>query len=184
MERMETLDDALLDGPIAGVNLRGGTLRAELGDEPTLLVFLRHFGCIFCREVISDARRAAEGDAGFPRVVFFYRGSAEEGVAFFAAHWPGAAAVADSDGRLYAGFGLEHGAFNELLGPAVWVCGLRAMLKGHWVGKANGDPLLMPGVLLVQGPRVLYRHEFRHAGDHPDFGRLVRKAGAVVKAAG
>lgn len=34
----------LLDRPVSGWNLAGGTFREELGDQPTLLVFLRHFG--------------------------------------------------------------------------------------------------------------------------------------------
>ena len=34
----------LLDRQVAGVNLRPGALRDQLGDQPTLLVFLRHFG--------------------------------------------------------------------------------------------------------------------------------------------
>lgn len=40
----ELLPAELLDAPIAGVGLTGATLRAELGDELVLLVFLRHFG--------------------------------------------------------------------------------------------------------------------------------------------
>jgi hypothetical protein len=34
----------LLSAPVEGVNLRPGTLRDQLGDVPTLLIFLRHFG--------------------------------------------------------------------------------------------------------------------------------------------
>jgi hypothetical protein len=34
----------VLDLPIAGLNLRGATLREELGAGPVLLSFLRHFG--------------------------------------------------------------------------------------------------------------------------------------------
>lgn len=37
-----TLDPAVLDSAIVGHNLRGSTLRAQLGGTTTLLVFLRH----------------------------------------------------------------------------------------------------------------------------------------------
>jgi hypothetical protein len=40
----DRLPDDLLDRAIAGCGLRGATLREELGKEPNLLVFLRHFG--------------------------------------------------------------------------------------------------------------------------------------------
>ena len=41
---MERLDDALLDLRVAGLNLRGATLREHLGDQPMVVAFLRHFG--------------------------------------------------------------------------------------------------------------------------------------------
>ena len=31
---------------------------------------------------------------------------------------------------------------------------------------------MMPGVFLVQGGRVLWSHQYRHAGDHPDLARI------------
>jgi hypothetical protein len=37
-------DPAVIDRPVFGANLRGRTFREELGQGPTLLVFLRHFG--------------------------------------------------------------------------------------------------------------------------------------------
>ena len=32
----------------------GSTLQALVEDSPVVLVFLRHFGCSFCRQVMSD----------------------------------------------------------------------------------------------------------------------------------
>jgi hypothetical protein len=34
----------ILDRPVAGLNLTGGTLREELGAGPVVLSFLRHLG--------------------------------------------------------------------------------------------------------------------------------------------
>lgn len=41
---MKRIPDALLDKEISGYRVTEQTLRAELGDAPTLLLFLRHFG--------------------------------------------------------------------------------------------------------------------------------------------
>ena len=41
---MRQIDRAILDAPVEGVNLRPGTLHDQVGTEPTLLYFLRHFG--------------------------------------------------------------------------------------------------------------------------------------------
>ena len=32
------------DTPVTGFNLQPGTLSEQIGDRPTLIVFLRHFG--------------------------------------------------------------------------------------------------------------------------------------------
>jgi hypothetical protein len=104
--------------------------------------------------------------------VFVYQGTVGEGVAFFGRHWPGARAVADAPRRLYAAFGIGTGRTRDLFGPAVWLAGARAALKGNGVGKPVGDPWVMPGLFLVKGDAILWRHVFRHAGDHPDFARL------------
>ena len=46
MERAASPDlpAEILDLPLEGVHLLPGPLRAQLAPEPTLLVFLRHFG--------------------------------------------------------------------------------------------------------------------------------------------
>jgi len=41
---MQSIPDVILEAAIAGVNLRASTLRQELGETSTALVFLRHFG--------------------------------------------------------------------------------------------------------------------------------------------
>lgn len=41
---MRTIPADALDTAVTGLNLRPGTLRDQLGPQPTLLVFLRHFG--------------------------------------------------------------------------------------------------------------------------------------------
>lgn len=41
---MKKIPPAILDRPVSGWNLDAATLREALGDSPTLLVFLRHFG--------------------------------------------------------------------------------------------------------------------------------------------
>ena len=41
---MNKISDDLLNRPITGLNLTFPTLGQELGNDQTLLVFLRHFG--------------------------------------------------------------------------------------------------------------------------------------------
>ena len=77
--------------------------------------------------------------------------------------------MADAPRRLYAAFAIGQGGKRQMFGLGVWLAGTRAALKGHAAGKAVGDPWTMPGLFLVKGDAILWRHAFRHAGDHPNF---------------
>lgn len=41
---MHSVDNSAWTRQVEGVNLKPGTLADQVGDGPTLLVFLRHFG--------------------------------------------------------------------------------------------------------------------------------------------
>jgi hypothetical protein len=168
----DEIPDATLDLRLSGVNLVPGTLRDQLGGGPHLLIFLRHFGCVFCRETLTDLRAAAEARSEFPPVLFFFQGSPTEGRAFLRRYWPAARAVSDPELRVYAAFGVERGKLLRMFGPGVWAAKRRAEAKGLANGERSGDMFMMPGAFLVEGARVLWRHEYRHAGDHPDFARI------------
>ena len=169
---MNTIDATLLDRPLTGLNITQGTLRGEIGHQPTLLVFLRHFGCIFCREMVADLRAIAHQHADYPPLLFFYQGTPQEGAAFFRKLWPEARAVSDMEKHYYDAFGIQRGGIREMFGPEVWACGVRAAAKGHVIGWKTGDPWTMPGMFLVRGDQILWQHDFRHAGDHPDLAAI------------
>lgn len=170
----------LLGASVSGVNLMPGSLGDQLGDRPTLLVFLRHFGCIFCREMVADLKAVVEADAGFPPVIFFFQGTPTEGRAFLRRYWRDARAVADSDGRMYAAFGIERGTWMQTLGPGVWSANRRASAKGHENGDRTGDIWRMPGVFLVSGDEIVWAHDFRHAGEALDLGSIPRDPGTPI----
>lgn len=168
----QTIDQSILTTSVEGVNLPPGTLSDQLGSPPTLLVFLRHFGCIFCQETVRDLRQVAANDPAYPPILFVYQGSVADGQAFFARFWPEARAIADTPRTFYHAFGIQRGGMWEMLGPEVWACGLRAASKGNTGGFPVGDPWVMPGLFLVAGDTILWQHTFRHAGDHPDFASI------------
>ncbi len=169
---MDTIPSQVLDSAVTGVGLRPGSLRDQLGDAETLLVFLRHFGCMFCRETISDLRQIHESDDEFPRILFFFQGTATEGRAFLRRYWPEARAVADPQLEFYERFGVRQATLLEALGPRVIAARRRASAKGHQNGPRSGDIWRLPGVFAVKGDRILWQFEPSHAADHPDFAQL------------
>jgi hypothetical protein len=109
---------------------------------------------------VEDLRRAREQHSELPRVVLVHQGDVRQGEALLGSRWPDVAALADPGRELYAAFGLGRGSLRQVMGPGTWSAGLRALRKGHLVGKPVGDPLVMPGLFLVAGDRILWRHEF------------------------
>jgi hypothetical protein len=176
-----TLPPEVLDAPVQGLRLAPGRLRDQLGPEATLFVFLRHFGCIFCRETVEDLRRASEGTRDAVPVLFFAQATVDEARAFFEAHWPQARVVADPSGTFYAAFHVGRGTLRELFGPGIASRAREAQTKGIRQGPRGQDPWRMPGLFVVEGGAIVGQHQFRHAGDHPDFGRWLA-AGRGIKA--
>lgn len=166
-----TMAPDVLNAPVAGRNLRPGTLRDQLGPRPTLLVFLRHFGCPFTREWLADLVTDPASGSGRSidpaDLLFIHHGTAEQGDAYFARFAPDARAVADPDQRLYRAFGLPRAPKTQLLDPRVWACGLRSTVKGFWGGGPIGDPFALPGLLLLDGDQVTWRFDPKHMGERP-----------------
>jgi hypothetical protein len=112
------------------------------------------------------------GHPPYPPILFVYQGTTDDGPTFFARDWPTARAVADPDRQLYRAFGIERGNSDQFINPGIIACGIRATLKGNFIGRPQGDPRLMPGLFLVTTDSILWQHDYRHPGDHPDFATL------------
>lgn len=169
-----TLERSLQDALVEGRNLRPGTLRDQIGGRPTLLVMLRHLGCLFSREWLAELRQAAASDPSFPAAVYFHLGDKEQGDAFFSAHAPEARAVSDPAMRFFKGLGVPMAAKLQLLDPRVWACGIRASRKGHKAGRPVGDPFVMPGLFLVEEERVVWQYIPDHMGGLPRIADIPR----------
>lgn len=164
----------VLATPVEGPNVEPGPLADVLGAGPTVLVFLRHYGCLFYRQLVDDFAAAVAADPAYPDVVFVYQGTVEQGPMFFGSLFPGARALADPEGRLYAAFGVERGGFREMFGLRSWRCGLQAARQGHFINRKVGDPWTLPTVLVVRDGAVVWTHRGEHAGDHPDVAAIPR----------
>lgn len=168
----EPIARELLDAPVFGINLKADTLGGNLSPDGTLFVFLRHFGCIFCREMVADLRRQASEEGEKGSILFFYQGTVPAGREFFSQHWPAARAIADEPLRFYRGFGIPKASIREMLSPAIWRRGMETFSKGHRPGTFQGSVRQMPGLMIVRDEHVVWRHDFEHAGDNPDFGSI------------
>lgn len=126
--------------------------------------------------MVAELRQVVAKDPDFPEVLIFAQGSVEQSKAFFAERWPQARAVADPRRRFYQAFGVGRGSLRQLASPGVLLAGARAAAKGHIQGQTIGDPATMPGLMLVQDNCIIWQHHFKHAGDHPDWKEISKRA--------
>lgn len=175
---IEALPAEHLEGYLEMATTQHGESIAALSEDgPVLLVFLRHFGCTFCREALHELavhtpRIAAEGT----RLVLVHMADDLRADAFLGGY--GLAhvdRVQDTECDLYRAFGLSRGSFSQLFGVSTWVRGTKAgVWDGHGLGTLEGDGMRMPGVFLVHHRRVVraYRHD--RASARPDYVSLAR----------
>lgn len=117
-------------------------------------------------------RAAVAANPAYPAILFVHLGTIEDGVAFFSDRYPEARAVADGNADLYRAFGLRQVTSSQAIKPGLLFCTVRAIAHGNLPGLPNADPLQMPGVFYVHGDRILWRHDYSHSGDSPNWSRL------------
>src|ERR1700735_5240029 len=104
----------------------GGSLASLAEASPVLLVFLRHFGCSFCRQAISDvAELRPELERRGVRPVFVHLGTQEIAKAHFDYYGlSDVERVDDPEAAVYRlpVFGLgRKNVLGQALNPVVWV---------------------------------------------------------------
>ena len=154
----------------------GETLRELSGRQPVLLIFLRHFGCTFCREALADiARRRATIEATGSRIVFVHMTDNEVADRYFTRYdLEGAIHISDPERKYYAAFGLVRGNVTQLFGLQSWIRGFQAgVLDGHGLGPLLGDGFQMPGVFVIKQGEVKESFIHKLASDRPDYMELV-----------
>jgi peroxiredoxin len=159
------------------VTVNSGHTLTELADEkPVLLVFLRFFGCSFCREAISDIskKRKKIEDKGFTIVFVHMAPEPEIAERFFKKYklFP-INHISDPEKRFYKSFGLTQGTPVQIFGLMNWIRGFEAsIIEGH--GNANpnqelGDGFQMPGVFVVYKGNIMNSFIHKHPYDRPDY---------------
>lgn len=162
--------------------LPSGSPLHALTDKPALVVFLRSFGCTFCREAIADVAAARTAiEAAGASIVFVHSGPREEAETWFSKYGiSGASQISDPGLEHYAAFGLGQTGVLSLVDPRVWTRGA-ACARSHGFGSQT--PAMMrqlPGVFVVQGGGVLASYRHGSPADRPDYVRLVRSGIAGV----
>ena len=99
----------------------------------------------------------------------------EQAAELFAEHGlDDVARFSDPQGELYAKYHLGRGGLRQILGPRVLWRALRALFKGHGVGRPVGDPRRMPGAFLLDQGAIKRAFRPDTVSDRPDYEELCR----------
>lgn len=157
----------------------GETLTEASRDQTLVLVFLRHFGCTFTRQILKGLQNLQnEASQRGARLVLVHMLQSGRETTYLGER-SGVARIADPRCELYRSFGLGKGGFLELFGPRVWWRGAVAVFKGCGVGHLAGDGLQMPGAFLFRNGRIVSAQPAHSAADLPDLGQLFGATGGA-----
>jgi hypothetical protein len=157
----------------------GASLLALAEASPVLLVFLRHFGCSFCRQAISDiADLRDELKRRGVRPVFVHLGTQERAKPFFDYYGIGdVERVSDPEAAVYQNpvFAISriHPALT-LFQSSVWVGWLKGAIFKHGIGAIKEDGKQMQAIFFLKGPKIVREFRYKTIADEPDYLELIR----------
>lgn len=151
---------------------QGQSLLEMTSREPTLLVFLRHLGCVFCRQTLSDLRAAkpALSVRGISVALIHMATDRQAELVFRLYGMEDAARFSDPDRSLYEAFGLRRVTMRELMSKELFKRGFEACVRErHAMSVPRGDPMQMPGVFLLDRGSVAASFIHEHPWDRPRY---------------
>ncbi|MBX9689769.1 MAG: redoxin domain-containing protein [Candidatus Obscuribacterales bacterium] len=159
------------------------TLKEISDSSPTLLIFLRNFGCCFCREALSDIHYSLPNiEAAGVRLVLVHMSEEEEASQILASYGlADISRISNSDRSLYKSFGLGRGSLDKVLVPRVLARAIEAHLHGNLISKSSGDGLQLPGVFLLHKGRILTSFAPEDVDTRPDYIRIASQASLMLR---
>ena len=127
-----------------------------------------------CREHVVDVREGYQRflDAGGD-IAVVTMGSPEQTAAFRHRNRLPFICLADPEREAYEAFGVPRGTTGQVVGPAVWGGGLKALLRAG-VGKPVGDVMQLHGSFVIDTDGIVrYAHLPKHSADRPTNDELI-----------
>ena len=159
------------------VTNKGATVQELSSENPVLLVFLRHFGCMFCRQALKDisAVKTKIEEQGV-NLVFVHLADEETAFPYFSMNGlENYHRISDPKAVWYKSFGLLKGTFQQIMGLQVIMKGFQsAILEGNGLSTPIGDGFQMPGIFVIQNDNIIQSYRHRRSSDRPDYLALIQ----------
>jgi peroxiredoxin len=145
------------------------------------LIFVRHFGCPFCREhVASLIKRYPEFVEAGIDVVVVGNGTPQRAQVFSHEMGTPFPVLTDPSGEAYAAFRLTKATKRGMLDPHVILGGIRAASRGFFPKPPQGDPMQLQGQFLIDPNGVVWHADRpKSMADIPTADALLSVAKAI-----
>jgi peroxiredoxin len=143
-----------------------------------LLVFLRHFGCVFCKESLNDIskkRKIIESEG--IKIVLVHMADFDMADQYFKKFGiKNIEHVSDPECKYYAMFGLVKGSFSQLMGLKTWIRGFEIAATQQMLPSVAriGDGLQMPGIFLIRDSNVIESFIHNSVADKPNYETFIQ----------
>jgi len=146
-----------------------GQFSEQSFEQPMLVVFLRHSGCTFCREMIADLEKSNNAlQAAGVQVVLVHMGLSGKTLP---SEWK---TLLDADRSLYRLAHVERGTWSQVVSAkVVWRGFLAGILKRHGVGVLEGDGFMMAGARLWQHGQLIFSWQSQSVADRLPISELL-----------
>jgi hypothetical protein len=159
----------------------GRSLLEVVDQSPVLLVFLRHFGCAFCRQALDQVSKIRDQIAARgAQPVFVHLGTPERAKLYFDYYnLSHVERVGNPDASLYQhpAFALTRmNPFLHFLNLNVWRGWLSGALRNYGIGMIHEDGHQMPGVFFLKDRKIVRGFRYETIADEPDYLKLIGPA--------
>ncbi len=142
---------------------------------PIALVFLRHFGCTFCKYQVAKLRSAAD----LP-IYFVCMESVEEAARFKAKQGSPHRFISDPERKVYESFGVKRGTNRQMINLRTIGRGMMATFSGSIQGKSTSDTMQLAAVIILdQQGKIAWSRYAQDASDVVDEKTLREQLKAV-----
>jgi len=147
-------------------------LRDRWREGPLVVMFMRHFGCAFCREhLIKMGKALKDFEAAGAQVVAIFQYSAEATRDFCEGRKVPFECLGDPKREAYQQVEVGKGTRDQVLGRNIAGKYLKTMFRSRVVGSINApveEMLQLPGTFVVgTDGRVLFAHYAVNSADNP-----------------
>jgi peroxiredoxin len=141
-------------------------------EKRVIVVFLRHFGCTFCRETLSDLGTLFQKHSpeNITLILVHMADNLEAETYLRRYHLENAYRISDPERTLYKLFDLPEASFKSVFNVRTLGRFINAaFIRRHFFGPVVGDLLQMPGVILLENKSIVASHHYNTVSDRPNW---------------